>query len=60
MVIKIFNANSEEMKEFKGDEAQLIQQLDKAYPYLKRYNPEGIQGMVMHLRRHQHLFVEIL
>jgi hypothetical protein len=59
MNIKVYNAATEKTKVFSGTPEQLIAQLDGSYPFLKRYEPNGLQDMLKHLSRQQLYFVTV-
>jgi hypothetical protein len=59
MTVKVYNAATEETETFTGTPEQLIAQLDIAYPFLKRYSPNGLQDMLKHLGRQQLYFVTV-
>ena len=59
MTIEVFDAADQQIKKFAGTPEQLIVQLDTYYPWLKRYEFNGLQDIVSHLSRQQMFFVKV-
>ena len=59
MTIEVFDAADQQVKKFAGTSEQVMAQLDTYYPWLKRYEFNGLQDMISHLSRQQMFFVKV-